>query len=253
MTDLLLDDQQLPNDFAVYQRFNRAEDMADVTEVLRANDILVRVSGEDTAEWWETTIMGSPLRPKFWIEIPANQFEKANYVLQDAAEQSLSDEDLDAHPFVTYSNDQLKEVLQEEGGWSPYAVVVARRLLLRSGHDVDLQELRRTARERMDLEYQPRAGTYWVIAFFTLYGSFAGLAVWIVSLMISLGVLLFYLAGTRRDPKGVKHQAYDEPTRRLGRFAVGLVIAALLCGLVNMFYLRWVTFPPIDVWYWLWF
>jgi hypothetical protein len=253
MTDLLLDDQQLPGDFAVYQRFNRAGDMTDVTNILRAHDVPVRVSGEEAGEWREATIMGSPLLPKFWIEIPANYFEKANYVLQDAAERSLSDEDLDAHPFAEYTASQLEEVLLEEGAWSPDAVVVARRLLLRSGHDVDLAEFRRTARERMDRAYEPRSGTRWVLIFFTCYGTFAGLAVWIVSLMISSGVLLYYMVGSRRDPKGVKHMAYNELTRLLGRMAVAVVVVALLCGLVNMFYLGWVAFPPIDVWYWLWF
>jgi len=182
----LLDDHQVPTEYAIYQRFNRLEDMQAVTEALRNNNILVRTSGEDAGEWREATIIGSPLQPKYWIEIPAVQFEKANYVLQEVANENLLDEDLDAHPFAEYSKA-------------------------------------------------------------------AAMAVWLVSILVSLGVLLYYVAGSRRDPKGVRHQEYDEPTKKTGRVAVGVVLTCLVFGLLNYFYWHWVTFPPIDVWYWLWF
>ncbi|TXF88033.1 hypothetical protein FUA23_16250 [Neolewinella aurantiaca] len=253
MPSNLLDDHRIPTDLAVYQRFNRSEDLRAVVTVLRENDILVKTSGEDVGEWREATIIGAPLQPKFWIEIPAVQFEKANYVLQEEAEKNLAEEDLAAHPFADYSIEELEEVLLEETEWDAEAVVVARRLLLRQGRDVDLKALRQKSRERLAREYIPRSGTRWVMAFFTLYGGFAGLAVWIVSLLISLGILLYYVAGSRRDPNGVKHWAYDVATRQLGRVAVGIVFACLVFGLVNFFYLGWVRFPPIDVWYWLWF
>jgi hypothetical protein len=253
MSTNLLDDHRVPTDYAVYQRFNRVEDMRAVVAELQENNILVRTSGEEAGEWREATIIGSPLQPKFWIEIPAVQFEKANYVLQEAAEENISDEDLDAHPFADYSREDLEGVLFEETEWDAEAVVIARRLLLRQGYDVDLKDIRQKSRERLAQEYEPRSGTLWVIALFTLYGGFSGMALWIVSILISLGVLLYYLAGSRRDPKGVKHWAYDEPTRRLGQVAVGVVVLCLAFGLVNLFYLQWITFPPIDVWYWLWF
>lgn len=249
----LLDDHQVPTEYAVYQRFNRTEDMQAVVGVLLRNQILVRTSGEEAGEWRDSNIIGSPLQPKFWIEIPAVQFEKANYVLQEAANENLSDEDLNAHPFADYSRTELEEVLFEETEWDAEAVVVARRLLLRQGYDVDLSEIRQKSRDRLAKQYTPRSGTRWVLALFTLYGGFAALAVWMVSILISMGVLLYYVAGSRRDPKGVRHQEYDAPTKRIGRIAVGVVLVCLGFGIVNLFYLHWVEFPPIDVWYWLWF
>lgn len=249
----LLDDHQIPTDFAVYQRFNRAEDMVAVIAILKEHNIAVRTSDEAAGGWRDAVITGAPLQPKFWIEIPASQFEKANFMLQEAAEENISDADLDAHPFADYSRQELEEVLLEETEWSPDAVVVARKLLLRQGHDVDLERLRARSRERIAQSFQPRSGTRWVLALFTLYGGFAAMAVWIVSIMVSLGVLLYYVVGSQRDPKGNTHRAYDEPTRAIGRVALGVVACCLIFGLVNVFYLNWVEFPPIDVWYWLWF
>jgi len=249
----ILDDQQLPRDFAVYQRFNRLEDMNDVVATLEANHIIVRTSHELAGEWKDTNFIGSPLQPKFWIEIPARQFAKANFMLREAAEENISDADLDAHPFAEYARAELEQVLLEDTEWSPDAVVVARKLLLRQGHDVDLSRLRQASRERVARKYTPRSGHRLALLFFTLYGGFSGLSVWITSLLIAAGVLLWYTVGTRRDPNGVSHPAYDKPSRQWGRVGLLVTGVCLAFGLLNFFWLHWVRFPAIDVWYWIWF
>lgn len=250
--NMLLDENALPGEFAVYQRFNRKEDMLAVVEVLKANNIIARHASEEGGEWREATIIGSPLQPKFWIEIPANQFEKANFMLQEAADEALSEEDIREHPFADYSREDLEQVLLEETDWSPDAIVVARRLLLSRGHDVDLAKIRQAAREKLALEYTPKSGNKWVLIGFSLFGAFAGLSIWFTSVLIALGVLLYYVIGSRRDPKGNKHPAYDPPTRRFGWIGLGLMIVCSIFGLVNFFYLHWVQFPEIDPWLWIW-
>ncbi|MEM9929097.1 MAG: hypothetical protein AAF840_04725 [Bacteroidota bacterium] len=250
---LILDENAIPRDFAVYQRFNRREDLEEVSTVLQQHDILVRSSTEDKGEWREATIIGSPLQPRFWIEIPASQFEKANFVLREYAEEHISEADLDAHPFAVYSRAELEQVLLEETEWSYDAVVVARKLLLRMGHDVDLKQLREAARAKLARDFAPTDGNGWVMGLFTLLGGFAALALWFISLMITIGVLLYYLAGSRRDPKGTKHWVYNATTRRRGGFALSIVGVCLVLGLLNYFWLHLVRFPANDVWYWLWF
>jgi len=91
-----------------------------------------------------------------------------------------------------------------------------------------------------------------VIIFFSFFGAFAGLSIWFTSVLIALGVLLYYVIGSRRDPKGNKHPAYDSPTRKIGWVGLGLMALCSILGLVNFFYLHWVQFPEIDPWYWIW-
>lgn len=238
--------------FAVYQRFNRAVDMNLTVDVLRDQAIPVRVSGEDAGEWREARIIGSPLQPKFWIEIPAHQFEKANYILQDYAEATLSDEDLDQHPFADYSERELKQVLLEETDWSPDAVVVARKLLLRAGTDIDLQQLRRENRERLAAAYQPVVGSRWLILLAALAACFAAAGLWLLIFLATTGVLLYYTLGTQRDHRGVQHYLFDRDTRSYGSLALSCVAIALVAGVLNAFYYHWFQLPAIDVWYWLW-
>jgi hypothetical protein len=250
--NLLLDENALPGEFAVYQRFNRQEDMLAVVDVLKSNNILVRHASEEKGEWREATIIGSPLQPKFWIEIPANQFEKANFMLQEAAEELVNEEYLREHPFSDYSREELEEVLLEETYWSAESVVVARRLLFSRGYDVDLAKIRQEAQEKMTAEYTPKFGNKLVIIIFSLFGAFAGLSILFTALLIALGVLLYYVIGSRRDPKGNKHPAYDSSTKQFGWIGLSLVVICSVFGLVNFFYLHWVRFPEIDPWYWIW-
>lgn len=228
--------------------------MEDVVETLRDNGISVRVSdeGDDLGEWTERNIVGTPLRPKFWIEIPSHLFEKANFMLQEVAEANLEEEDIDAHPFNDYSVPELQEVLVAESDWSPDAVVVARRLLLRRGGDVDLKRLRDAARARLVEAYRPTSGNLLFLTVLTLISMVAGLMVWILGIMVLLGILLYYAFGTQRDPKGTRHNTYDDATRKKSRLALGVLGLATVCGLVNYFYLGWITFPDIDGWLWWW-
>lgn len=240
--------------YAVYQHFNRKEDLEAVAEILRLNNIPVRTSdnGDGFGEWTEGTILGAPLRPKFWIEIPEHQFEKANFMLQEAAEADLEEEDLNVHPFNEYSVADLQQVLVEESKWSPEAVVVARRLLLRRGKDVDLKRLRDASRARLAEDFLPLHANPLLISFLTVLAAVAGFMVWIVGIMLVLGIVLYYAVGSRRDPKGARHDAYDHDTRKRSRIALGVLIFATALGLVNMLYLKWITFPDIDGWLWWW-
>lgn len=228
--------------------------MLDVVDALRENDIPVRLSddGEGLGEWTEKTIMGSPLRPKFWIEIPEGKFEKANFMLQEIAETNIQEEDLEGHPFNNYSVPELQEVLVEESDWSPEAVVIARRLLLRRGGDVDLKRLRDKARARLLEEYKPGTIALPIIIFVTLLALGAGLVLWVLGVMVAFGWLIYYAVGSRRDPKGNRHPSYNETTRSRAQIALGVLTLAILVGLANFLWLKWYPVADIDSWLWWW-
>ncbi len=228
--------------------------MLEVVAILAENDIEARTSdaGEGLGEWTENTIVGAPLRPKFWIEIPEYQFEKANFMLQEVAEANLEEEDLDAHPFNQYSVPELQQVLVEESDWSPEAVVVARRLLLRRGGDVDLKRLRDAARARLLEAYKPRSINQLVVGCVGLIAFAASLVLWVLGSMLAFGWLMYFAFGSRRDPKGNSHLTYDSITRRNAKLGLGVMVVGLLFGLINFIVLKWYPVADIDSWLWWW-
>ena len=226
--------------------------MAETVDLLRENRIAVRVSGEDAGEWTETVIMGTPLKPDFWIEIPSGDFEKANFVLRDYAEANLTEEDIDAHPFAEYSPEELRQVLLEDTGWSPLAIAVARKLLLRTGEEIDLTDLRREAKERVRIAFTPRKGSIAGILATVLLGAFSGVVLWFIGFMIAIGILLYFAFGTRRDPEGQKHLAYTAPTRQMGKAGLLIQLVATVFGVLNFLYFHVADFSGLQRWLWHW-
>lgn len=228
--------------------------MLEVVDILRDNNISARMSdeGEGLGEWTERTIVGAPLRPKYWIEIPAHQFEKANFMLQEFAEANLDEEVLDEHPFNEYSVADLQEVLVEESDWSPEAVVVARRLLLRRGGDVDLKRLRDAARARLSAAYAPKPLNQFIVGGVALLGLAASLVLWVLGAMVSFGWLMYFAFGNRRDPKGNRHVAFNAQARRSAKIGLGVLATGLVIGLLNFIFLKWYPVADIDSWLWWW-
>ncbi|MEO0732319.1 MAG: hypothetical protein AAFZ52_05765 [Bacteroidota bacterium] len=248
----VLDQFALPGAFALYQRFNRREDMLRVMAILQEYEIEVRTSEFGTKEWREDVIMGSPLEPRYWIEIPANRFEHANYFLQEAAAAELEEADLHEHPFAEYTTKELRQVLLEESEWSPDAVVIARQLLLRRDENVDLAGLRRAAGERLAAAFAPRRGNIVYIFSTAAFGVFSGLILWFIGIMFALGILLYYRIGSRLDPKGRRHWAYVDGTRAAALVGLLLLGGSIVLGFINFFYLQLGPVAELDVWLWWW-
>lgn len=249
MNDATLDEFAFGDDFAVFQHFQRPDDLNYTEDLLRRHGIPYRVGDEQTGAWREATIMGSPLQPRFWIEIPAHSFSKARYILEEEAELTITDEYIAEHPFSKYSLAELKRVLIDNDAWNPEAVVVARRLLIRSGQDVDLVALRAAARKEEVKRYAPRAGSRLVIIGITLLGTLSGLALWFLFLTLCAGVLLHFTVGSRRDARGERHLEFDEATRRAGLFGLVVVGLGFAVGLLNRIYLQYYYLPAFDFYF----
>lgn len=244
----------LSKNFVVYQYFNREEDLREVAAVLEKVDIPVRISDDtkDRGSWTERTIMGSPLRPRFWIEIPEASFSRANFMLQEFAEARLREADILEHPFFHYDIAALQQVLVEESDWSPEAVVIARRLLLRRGGDVDLKRLRTAARARTAAAYVPAKANRWLLALQSWLAIVGGLLLWLPLATLATGWLCYVALGTRRDPQGKRHPAYTLDSQRLAQIGLSLLTVSVLVGLGNFFVWHWYSVVTLDSWLWWW-
>ena len=196
-------------EFAVYQRFNDQEAMEALARLFAENDIPFKQKEQRDNGPIGQAIVGTPLQPSFWIEIPATSFAKANALLYAEAEQHLSEEDLAAHPFSQYSLDELREVLLERDKWDPEAVIIARRMLEKSDPNFDFGAIELAIESRLQQEYAPKqVNGFWLILL-TLIGVVTAVILWFFGIMVTLGFLLYYRLGSNRDHNGKKHYAYE--------------------------------------------
>lgn len=242
-----------PAEYAVYQQFNRKEDLKELLELFREHNIPFTTHDREQSPGVGAVIVGDPLQPRFWVEIPNNQFQKANFLLEEYAEASLTEADLSTHPFADYEREDLEEVIINASSWSPEAVAVARALLQRSGKPVDLAALRQASRERLAKQFQSRSTSIGYVILASLTAILGGFTLSFVLFLGAVGVLLYYRFGRRIDPNGTSHPIFDPITRSRSGYGLILAFIGLPLGLLNYFYLRLYDIPTIDPWLWLWY
>jgi hypothetical protein len=242
-----------PAEYAVYQQFNRKEDLEELLALFQQHNIPFTTHDREQSPGVGAVIVGDPLQPRFWIEIPNNLFQKANFLLEEYAEESLTEEDLSTHPFAEYRQEELEEVIINASSWSPEAVAVARALLQRDGRSVDLAALRQAYRERLAKQYQAQSLPVGYVILASVVACLGGFTLSFILFLGALGMLLYYRFGRRIDPNGTSHPIFDVATRQRSGYGIALALVGLPLGLLNYFYLDWYDVPAIDPWLWLWY
>jgi hypothetical protein len=88
-------------DFAKYKDFATEEDTTAFVQLLNTNGIPYQVKKQTTLV--DSAIIGSPMLPTYWIEIPRSDFKLVNALLENEAEL-LTPADLSAHYLNQLSN-----------------------------------------------------------------------------------------------------------------------------------------------------
>ncbi|MEL6142586.1 MAG: hypothetical protein AAFU67_13315, partial [Bacteroidota bacterium] len=110
--EIILDHEE-HSEFAVYQQFSRPEEIAEIVSLFKAHQIPTRSHQRQHGGSLGASIVGTSLQPDYWIEIPTTYFVRANQLLEQEAEKQLQATDWSEHPFSTYTEQELIEVLSE--------------------------------------------------------------------------------------------------------------------------------------------
>lgn len=248
---MTLDDHALPRDYAVFQQFHRQEDSAALAETLRGLRVAARTGSEPPPDAWQQLYVGSDLRPRFWVEIPSRDFERARFLLREKAEEEITETDLEAHPFADYTTDELKEVLRDERGWDVYATVIARKILLKREKNVDLAALRAEERRRITRRFEPKSGKRVVQLLVIAAGIFCGLKLQLLGWALAAGVLVHFGWSKHRKPSGERVFEYAPRTRTLCRAGVLGLVLTLVYALYREIIVHEGSIELME-WLWVW-
>ncbi len=248
----MLDESALPGQFAVFERFLREVDMHATASSLTEGGIAVRKSTEGIRQWRENVIVGHPLQPQFWIEIPERQFSHARYLLRELAEEAWAGDAIDEHPFADYTDDDLRDIVTNEEYYGVEASVVALNLLLRRGVQPDVSPLRRAGREQENLARHATRGSGLALLLATAVGTIAAFYLEPITACVMVGILLYVVVGKRRAADGKQSWLYTPGSRRLARVGASIVGAGFFFGLLNYLWFDWVAVQPLGQWYWIW-
>ena len=159
-----------------------------------------------------------------WLQLYPQDFGRVNAMLEQNAYQSVA---LDKGHFMnSFTDAELREVLDKYDEWSAEEYVMARKIMESRGTQVSDSEIAaakatRLAEIRKPIKAKPFEvfrGFAIAVLFFPFFGSF-------FAMMIGWN---FYNA-TRTDPVGKRYYVYTRRSRRVGLYILTFSILITLC------------------------
>jgi hypothetical protein len=111
---------------ATYTKFYSPDDAQFLIALLQQHKI--PYSLEHEVNQLDKVYIGDSISPMFALQIPTNRFSEVNALLAEQAKADMAKPDFE-HLMQSYSNEELREILQSPDGWSAYDLQVAASLL----------------------------------------------------------------------------------------------------------------------------
>ena len=164
------------SEFSIFRRFNNIDAANEMLEEFQANGIECQL----VYDFLSTYIMlpdNPALQKEVQLMIRQSDFEKANKILEEKADEVLNQVNSD-HYLFDFSSAELMEVLQKPDEWSALDYKLARKILKDRGKVVDENVLQKLKHDRIeDLSKPDKSQLPWIIAgyFFSILGGLIGL------------------------------------------------------------------------------
>lgn len=201
--------------YSVFRKYPTLEQVKDLETLLNQNNIATEIA--DNIPPVDSSFSGSTLQNQYEIKIQLTDFEKAEKVLDENAENLIDQIDKDYYLF-SFSDDELYEILLKADEWNEFDYKLAQKILIQRGKSVDTELLKALKKQRIELLAKPEENQKsWIMAgyIFAILGGF-------------LGILIGYSLWTSKKslPNGQKVYSYDEKDRVHGKniFYIGLII-----------------------------
>jgi len=118
-------------DFVTFQRFNDKAAALVLTETLKENGIEVEL--EDVSADFDVSFANNEIDKDFRVKLKPADFERANTLLQQLAENDLAYIEPDYYIF-DFSNEELKEIVVKQDEWSSLDFLLAKKNIKGTGN-----------------------------------------------------------------------------------------------------------------------
>ncbi|MEI6823478.1 MAG: hypothetical protein WCL51_16220 [Bacteroidota bacterium] len=119
--------------FIAYKKFQYTEQLKEVVDVLKANDINYIV--EDNTLDAAAIFIGQDTGPKILLKISNEDFTKANELLNIKAKKDIDKVNPD-HYLFSFEDDELLEIVEEPDTWNEFDVQLAKKILTERGIEI---------------------------------------------------------------------------------------------------------------------
>jgi hypothetical protein len=209
-------------EFITYQKFNDpalADELGGQLENHRIKYFIEKESRtfDPTYSFNESSVT------QYAVKIKSEDFEKVNQLLKDDESEDVTEIGKDYYLY-SFTDDELMEVITKADEWSPFDVVLARKILAEKGKVLTDEAITAINEKRIEaLKVPDPPQTYWIVVGYVC-AFIGGL----------LGIFIgWYLMNYKKTlPNGERVYEYSERDRRHGRiiFYIGIVVLVLAVG-----------------------
>lgn len=206
-------------EFITYQKFDDPALADDLAETLSGHNIPYQIEKETTG--FDPSFVMNNAAVYYAVKVKSADFEKVNALLKEQVNVDADQVQQD-HYLFSFTDNELKEVVTKADEWSPFDVVLARKILAERGINISDSEIQHINEERIEeLKKPDKPQTTWIII-----GYICAFAGGVFGIFIG-----WYLAtGKKTLPDGERVFEYSESDRRHGKyiFYIGIVISVLI-------------------------
>ncbi|MDP9081948.1 MAG: hypothetical protein M3O71_31425 [Bacteroidota bacterium] len=205
-------------EFITYQKFNDLALANELAELLAAHK--VKYSLEEEAQSFNPSFSYTDIK-EYLVKVMPEDFEQVNGLVKQNASENIGEVESDYY-LLSFTNDELMDVVTKADEWNPFDVQLARRLLAEKGNvisDTDIAAIEEKRVEELKVVEPPQ--TWWIFVGY-VFAAAAGV----------LGFFIGWHLWTYKKtlPNGEMSYMYAENDRKQGRIIfylsfVGLAIA----------------------------
>lgn len=203
------------DNYSVFRKYPTLEQVKNLESILNNNNITTQIA--DNIAPVDTSFSGSTLQNQYEIKIQLSDFEKAEKILNENAENLIDQVDKD-HYLFSFTDEELYEILLKADEWNEFDYKLAQKILIQRGKSIDSQLLNALKKQRLETLSKPEENQKpWIIAgyIFAILGGF-------------LGILIGYSLWTSKKtlPNGSQVYSYTEKDRMHGKniFYIGIIL-----------------------------
>jgi hypothetical protein len=203
-------------EFITYQKFNDPALAGQLAEQLKQHGVAYFV--EEESQMFDPTFSFNNVSLKqYAVKIKSEDFEKVNQLLK--ADESLDVAEIGKDYYLYgFTDDELMDVIIKADEWSPFDVVLARKLLAEKGKGLTDEAITGINEKRIaELKVPDAPQTYWIVA-----GYFCAFCGGLLGIFIGW----FLMTYKKTLPDGERVYEYRGNDRKHGRiiFYIGIVV-----------------------------
>jgi len=195
----------MKEEFLIFQKLNSESQAAEFGSLLSENKVEFLI--ENISINFDPILSNNEFGKEYCIRIKKNDFEKANDILREKAKTEIN-EVQDDYYLLSYSNEELIDVIEKSDEWNKLDVELAHKLLKERGNEITTEQINEFRKQRVLELSKPEDGqnVYIIIGYvFALLGGLLGI-------FIGWHLLTF----KKTLPNGNLIYAYSENDRKQG-------------------------------------